>query len=213
VRREQGTATVEALALSLLMAALLAVVIVQISSSPPTKAARSLDSLLARRLRCAPAEPAPCWQDPLTLAYGRSVAGAVRALAPPPVAVAAPDGLRVAPVDFRYCRHETCAVPGERPGLTVSNRRMTAFVSVTDRRRAGGAAQIDYWLYRPGVGWSRVTRRLTSPEIERYAATPLLDSAVPALVALETLPGRDSFRFSTREQPPWRGLVRSVYPG
>ena len=213
MRREQGTATVEALALSLLLAALLAVVIVQISSSPPTEAARSLDSLLARRLRCAPAEPAPCWQDPLTVAYGRSVAGAVRALAPPPVAVAAPDGLQVAPVDFRYCRHEACAVPGPRAGLTVSNRRMTAFTSIADRRRSGGELEIDYWLYRPGLGWTRVTRRLTTADVERYAGTPLLEADIPTLVPLETLSGRDSFQFSTTEEPPWQGLIRTVYPG
>ncbi len=202
----------ESLGLSLLLAAILAGLIAQFASAPPGDAARSLDETLARRLRCAPAEPGPCWRDPLTLAYGRALAGAVRALAPAPVAVRAPDGLRVAPVDFRYCRHETCAVPGSRPGLTASNRRMTAFVSVTDRRRAGGAAEIDYWLYRPGLGWSRVTRRIGSAEVERYASTPLLDSDIPILVPLETLPGRDSYPFSAREQPPWLGLVRSVYP-
>ncbi len=213
MRREHGTATVEAVALSLLLAALLGVVVAQLASSPPTDAARSLDSQLARRLRCAPAEPGPCWQDPLTVAYGRSLAGAIRALAPSPATVVAADGLRVAPVDFRYCRHETCAVPSPRPGLTASNRRMTAFTSAIDRRRSGGGVEIDYWLYRPGVGWTRVTRRLDSAELERYASRPLLESDVPTLVPLETLPGRDSFQFSLREQPPWRGLVRTVYPG
>ena len=213
MHRERGSASVESLGLALLVAAALGALVVQLATSPPNGAAQSFNSLLARRFHCAPAEPGPCWRDPLTAAYGRSLAGAVRALAPPPRAVTAPDGLAVAPVDFRYCRHETCAVPGGRPGLTVSNRRMTAFVSVTDRRRAGGEAEIDYWLYRPGLGWSRVTRRLTTADVQRYAATPLLDSDVPVLVPLETLPGRDSFQFSTTEQPPWRGLVRSVFPG
>jgi hypothetical protein len=204
---------VEALGLSLLMAALLGAVVVQLASSPPTDAARALDATLARRLHCAPAEPGPCWRDPLTLAYGRSLAGAIRALAPPPVAVAAPDGLPVAPVDFRYCRHETCAAPGPRSGLTTSNRRMSAFTSAIDHRSAGGDVELDYWLYRPGIGWSRVTRRVGSAEVARLASTPLLESDIPTLVPLETLPGRDSFQFSMREQPPWRGLVRTFYPG
>ena len=202
----------EALGLSLLVAALLGAVVVQLASSPPTDAARALDATLARRLHCAPAEPGPCWRDPLTLAYGRSLAGAMRALAPAPAAVAAPDGLPVAPVDFRYCRHETCAAPGPRPGLTTSNRRMTAFTSATDRRRAGGDVELDYWLYRPGFGWSRVTRRLGSAEVERLASTPLLDSDIPVLVPLETLSGRDSFQFVAGEEPPWRGTITSIYP-
>jgi hypothetical protein len=213
VVRERGSASIESIGLVLLVAAALGAIVAQVASSPPVDAARSFNTLLARRLRCSPAEPGPCWQDPLTTAYGRSLAGAVRALSPQPQPVISPDGLRVAPVDFRYCRHETCAVPSERAGLTTSNRRMTAFVSAEDRRRAGGGVEIDYWLYRPGLGWSRVTRRLTTTDVESYASTPLLDSAVPVLVPLETLPGRDSFQFSAGEEPPWQGLVTSTYPG
>jgi hypothetical protein len=211
-RSERGSASVESVGLTLLVAALLAALITQLASSPPTDAARSLDAALIRRLRCAPAEPGPCWRDPLTLAYGRPLAGALRALAPAPETVTAPDGLQVAPVDFRYCRHSTCAVPGPRPGLTTSNRRMTAFTSIEDRRRAGGEAELTYWLYRPTLGWSRVTRRASSAEVESLASTPLLESDVPRLVPLETLPGRDSYLFAGNEQPPWRGLVRSIFP-
>ena len=212
-RSERGSASVEAVGLSLLVAALLATVITQVVSSPPNDAARELGATLARRIRCAPAEPGPCWRDPLTLAYGRPLAGVLRALAPAPGAVTAPDGLPVAPVDFRYCRHSTCAVPGERPGLTTSNRRLTAFTSIVDRRRAGGGVELTYWLYRPGLGWSRVTRQASSADVARLASTPLLDTAIPALVALETLPGRDSYEFAAAEQPPWRGLVETHYPG
>lgn len=209
---ERVSASVEYVGLILLVAALLATVIVQLVTSPPTDAARDLGSTLARRIRCAPAEPGPCWRDPLTLAYGRPLAGAVRALAPDPIAMSGPDGLPIAPVDFRYCRHETCAAPGPRPGLTTSNRRVTAFTSVEDHRRAGGEAVITYWLYRPALGWSRVVRHASSADVERYATTPLLDSDVPVLVALETLPGHDSYEFSADEEPPWRGRVRTVYP-
>jgi hypothetical protein len=211
-RAQRGAASVEQVGLILLVAALLGTVIAALGASPPTDAARSLGSLLARRIRCGPAEPGPCWRDPLTLAYGRPLAGAVRALAPDPAAVIAPDGLAVTPVDFRYCRHETCAVPGANPGLTTSNRRMTAFTSVEDRRRSGGDAVITYWLYRPGLGWTRVTRRVGSAEVAEYASTPLLESDIPVLVPLETLAGRDNYEFGEDEQPPWRGQVRTVYP-
>ena len=40
-------------------------------------------------------------------------------------------------------------MPGPRPGLTASNRRVTAFVAVDDRRAGDGFAEITYWLYRP----------------------------------------------------------------
>ena len=105
-------------------------------------------------------------------------------------------------------------MPGERPGLTSSNRRVSAFTSVVDRRRAGGQVEITYWLYRPGVGWTRVDatrqRRRTSPTI---ASTPLLETANPRLVPLETLPGRNHYAFPRSEEPPWRWQVESVYPG
>ncbi len=211
-RAQRGAASVEQIGLILLVTALFGTVIAELAASPPTDAARELGAALARRIRCAPAEPGPCWRDPLTVAYGRSLAGAVRALAPPPAAVTAPDGLAVAPVDFRYCRHEGCAVPGRKPGLTASNRRLTAFTSVEDRRRAGGLAVVTYWLYRPGLGWTRATRRLSSAQVAEYASTPLLDTDIPVLVPLETLPGRDSYEFSEEEQPPWRGRVRTIYP-
>jgi hypothetical protein len=84
---------------------------------------------------------------------------------------------------------------------------------VVDHRRSGGGVVVTYWLYRPGVGWSRVTRTATTADIAAYARTPLLDDAVPRLIALETLPGRDSYGFPADETPPWRGQVGSRYPG
>jgi hypothetical protein len=116
-------------------------------------------------------------------------------------------------VDFRYCRRESCAVPGERPGLTNSNRRVTAFTSIVDRRRAGGPAEITYWLYRPRIGWDRVAREATSDYVAAHASTPLLESDNPRLVPLETLPGRNHYDFPQTEEPPWRWQVQSVYPG
>jgi hypothetical protein len=213
LRHNRGAATVEQVGLVLLVAAMMAALIAAIAASPPTDEARELGLALARKLRCGPTMPGPCWQDPLTVAYGRPLAGAVRALAPPPRAIRARDGTPLEPVDFRYCRSESCAIPGPKPGLTASNRRVSDFVSVTDQRRSAGSVEITYWLYRPALGWSRVRRDVSSDDVAALASTPLLDDAVPKLVPLETLPGRDSYTFAAGEEPPWRGLVHTRYPG
>ena len=213
LRSERGAATVEHAGLVLLVAALMAALVASVAGSPPTPAARELGSTLARKLRCAPALPGPCWEDPLKRAYGRPLAGAIRALAPSPRAESAADGSPLLPVDFRYCRSESCAIPGPRYGLTASNRRVSDFVSVADHRRAAGDVEITYWLYRPTLGWSHLIRRARSEEVAALASTPLLDTAVPKLVALETLSGRDSYTFRAGEEPPWRGRIGTRYPG
>jgi hypothetical protein len=208
---ESGAATVEHAGISLLLALALLAAIAAVAAGGH-ESGRELGSTLARKLRCAAVGPGPCWRDPLTEAYGRPLAGAVRALAPAPVARAGPAGEPLLPVDFRRCRSATCAAPGPRPGITASNRRVTAFVSVLDRRRSEGVAEIVYWLYRPGVGWEQVTRLAASGDVAAMASTPLLDSAVPALVPLETLDGRNQYEFTAAEEPPWRWEVESVYP-
>jgi hypothetical protein len=210
---ERGAATVEHVGLVLLVVLLIIGAVAAIVAAPPNDAARRLGSALDRKIRCPARLPDPCWQDPLTAAYARSVAGAVRALAPVPSVVAGSSGVPLLPVDFRYCRSESCAVPGERPELTASNRRVTAFTAVEDRRRAGGDVRITYWLYRPTIGWDQVVRRAGSAEVERYASTPLLESANPVLVPLETLYGRNHYDFPPAEEPPWRWAVPSAYPG
>jgi hypothetical protein len=215
VRRssEQGAASVEQVGLVLLVALLLLAAISALAAGPTDDQGRELGATIARRLRCAPRLPGPCWRDPLTEAYGRPVAGVVRALAPQPGAVATPSGLALLPVDFRYCRRQSCAVPGERTGLTRSNRRVSVFTSVVDRRRAGGQVEITYWLYRPGAGWTRATRHASAADVANHASTPLLETANPRLVPLETLPGRNHYQFPQAEEPPWRWQVGSVYPG
>jgi hypothetical protein len=70
---------------------------------------------------------------------------------------------------------------------------------------------IDYWLYRPTIGWERIVRRLSTAELAGYAKTPLLESADPVLVPLETLLGRDDAEFRAGEAPPWRGQVESLW--
>lgn len=205
-RSQTGAATVEHAGLSLLLALLLIAAIAALASGSD-EAGRELGSTLARKIRCAAVGPGPCWRDPLTEAYGRPLAGAVRALAPAPVTRAGASGAQLLPVDFRRCRSESCAVPGDRPGLTASNRRVTAFVAVDDRRRAGGVAEITYWLYRPTLGWEAEVRTASSADVARLASTPLLESDVPVLVALETLPGANHYDFVAGEEPPWRWQI------
>lgn len=194
------------------MVALLLTAGIAALASGADESGRELGSSLARKLRCAAVGPGPCWRDPLTEAYGRPVAGAVRALAPDPVAQAGPGGVALLPVDFRHCRSASCAAPGSRPGLTASNRRVTEFVSVADGRPGGGPVTITYWSYRPTIGWDSTVRRADSARVAELAGTPLLDDAVPALVALETLAGRNHYDFAPGEEPPWRWRIESVYP-
>lgn len=184
------------------------------ATSGPLEGARELGSALGRKLRCAARGPGPCWRDPLTEAYGRPLAGLVRALAPAPRTRPGPGGAPLHPVDFRYCRRESCALPGERsPKLTASNRRTTAFVSIDDRRRSDRTLTVTYWLYRPTLGWERIEREATSDDVARHAKTRLLADDVPVLVALETLAGRNHYDFPAREEPPWRWQVEGRYPG
>lgn len=212
-RSENGAATVEHVGLVVLIALLVMGTIAALVAAPPTEEARRLGSQLDRRIRCPARLPDPCWRDPLTEAYGRPLGGLVRALAPQPRPVAGTSGAPLLPVDFRYCRSESCAAPGDRTGLTASNRRVTAFTSMADDRRSGGGVEVSYWLYRPGIGWDRAARTASSADVDRYASTPLLDSATPVLVPLETLYGRDHYDFPPGEEPPWRWQVQSVYPG
>lgn len=199
--RERGAASVEHAGLALLLALLVVATLAAVAAGP-FDGARDLGTTLSRKLRCAAVGPGPCWRDPLTVAYGRSLAGAVRALAPAPRAK-----LGLLPVDFRSCRSASCARPGARPGLTASNRRVSAFVAVADRRPLGGVAEIVFWLYRPTLGWERIARQADDETVARLAPTPLLEQAVPQLLALETLAGRNHFDFPPAEEPPWRWQV------
>ena len=195
-----------------LVAVALLAAISAFAAGPSSEQRHELGSAIARKLRCAPRLPLPCWRDPLTEAYGRRLAGLVRALAPELPARSGPSGVPLVPVDFRYCRRESCATPSGRPGLTSSNRRVTAFTSVADSRRAGAGVEITYWLYLPRIGWDRIGRQAASADVAAHASTPLLETAIPRLVPLETLPGRNHYSFPPTEEPPWRWQVESVYP-
>ncbi len=208
----RGAASIEQTGLILLIALLMGAAISAIAARDP-EGGGELGSALARKLRCAPRLPGPCWRDPLTEAYGRPLAGLARALAPEPRGRPGPTGAVLVPVDFRYCRRPSCAVLGDRPDLTASNRRVTAFTSVIDDRRRTGTVEVTYWQYRPTIGWERVVRRASSAEVAASASTPLLESANPRLVPLETLPGRNHYDFPAVEEPPWRWRVEGVHPG
>jgi hypothetical protein len=211
-KREAGSASVEQVGLAALVALLLLAGIAAVAAGGDVDAGRSLAGALGRKLACAPRLPDPCRRHPLVAAYGWPLARLVRALAPAPTAVPGPSGLPLVPVDFRRCRRESCAVAAS-PHLTASGRRPTAFTEVEDRRRTLGWVEVGYWLYRPGLGWSRITRRATQVDVQAASNTPVLLRDDPALVPLETLPGRDHYDFPPGEVPPWRWQVKSRYPG
>ena len=113
-------------------------------------------------------------------------------------------------VDYRRCRQARCATPLPGPAglhLTAGNRRTAAFTVI--REDAGGGAAIEYWIYRPTIGWQLRSRHPDRETISALAPTPLLDVADPRLIPLETLLGRDEARFPAAEEPPWRGRVES----
>ena len=209
--RQRGAASVESIGLALLIVLLVAAVVAA-AVAGPLEGGRELASTVGRKIRCATQLPGPCWRDPLTVAYGRPLGGLVRAFAPSPAARPGPSGAGLLPVDFRVCRRESCATSIGSPRVTASNRRVTAFTSVRDRRRLSGLVEVTYWLYRPTLGWERIERRADAADVAAAASTPLLETQNPALTPLETLAGRNHYEFPPSEEPPWRWNVPSVYP-
>jgi hypothetical protein len=211
-RGERGSATVEQAGLAALIALLLCAAIAAVAAGGDVDAGRELAGTLGRRLACAPRLPDACHHDPLVPAYGWPLARLARALAPAPTALPGPAGLPLVPVDFRRCRRPSCAVVAG-PHLTASNRRTTAFTELRDRRRTGGSVELTYWEYRPGLGWRAVRRRATGADVAAAAGVELRADQDPALVPLETLPGRNHYEFPAGESPPWQWQVDARYPG
>jgi hypothetical protein len=210
--RERGSATVEQAALAALIALLLIAGISAIAAGGKVDAGRSLAGALGRRLSCAPRLPDACRHHPLVPAYGWPLARLTRALAPAPAALPGPSGLPLMPVDFRRCRSESCALAAGSH-LTASGRRTTAFNELFDHRGSTGWVEIVYWLYRPTLGWERIARRATQADVEAAADVEVLERDDPALVPLETLPGRNHYDFPAAERPPWQWHVPGRYPG
>ncbi len=175
-------------------------------------AGRALGGAIGRRISCSPRLPDACRHHPLVPAYGWPLARLARALAPPPLAKPGPTGLPLAPVDFRRCRRESCAVAAG-PHLTASARRTTAFTQLIDLRDSAGWVEVIYWLYRPGLGWERIDRRASQADVDAASAVRVLLQDDPVLVPLETLPGRNHYDFPAAEQPPWQWQVHGIYPG
>lgn len=210
--RQRGSASVEQAGLVALIALLLLAAIAAVAAGGEVDAGRSLAGTISKRLACAPRLPDGCHHHPLVPAYGWPLARLARALAPPPTATPGPTGLPLVSVDFRYCRRESCAV-GAGSHLTASRRRTTAFTQVDDRRRSLGWVELTYWLYRPGLGWERVVRRADQSQVEAAGSVPVLVQDDPALVPLETLPGRNHYDFPASERPPWQWRITGRYPG
>lgn len=213
---ERGAAGVEQIGLCALIALLLCAAIASVTAAGELGGGRELGSALARRIVCGPRLPDDCRHHPAVPAYGWPLARLVRALAPTPLTRTGPEGEPLVPVDFRRCRRPSCAVP--LPGaagthLTVSGRRTTAFTEVRDNRARDGTVTVSYWLYRPGLPWERIVRRASRGDIEAAGDVEVLVSDDPALVPLETLPGRNHYDFPATEEPPWRWRIRGAYPG
>jgi hypothetical protein len=210
--RERGAASVEQVGLVALIALLLIAAVAAVQAGGEIDAGRGLAGTIGRRLACAPRLPDACRHHPLVPAYGWPLARLARALAPAPAALPGPSGLPLVAVDFRRCRSESCAVAAGLH-LTDSGRRTTAFTELIDRRRSLGWVEFVYWLYRPGMPWQRIGRRAGQADVEAAAGTPVLASQDPALVPLETLPGRNHYDFPAIERPPWQWRVAGRYPG
>jgi Flp pilus assembly pilin Flp len=212
IESERGSASVEQAALAALLALLLVAGIAAVASGGKVDAGRRLADAIGRKMRCAPHLPDACSHHPLVPAYGWPLARLARALAPAPLALPGPSGLPLVPVDFRRCRRESCAVAAG-PHLTASRRRTTAFTEIVDRRRSSGWVELVFWLYRPSIGWEAVRRRATQADVEASAGTEVRAEDDPALVPLETLPGRNHYEFPASERPPWQWRVGGRYPG
>jgi hypothetical protein len=208
----RGQATIESAGLTALLAFLLVGVIAVVASGGEVKAGRELAGVIGRRIACGPHLPDACHHHPLVPAYGWPLARLARALAPAPEALPGPEGLPLVAVDFRRCRRPSCAVAAG-PHLTASNRRTTDFTQLLDHRDSDGTVELIYWEYRPSLGWRSLRRTAAAADISAASATEVLVTQDPALVPLETLPGRDHYTFPAAESPPWRWQVDPRYPG
>src|SRR4051795_11954979 len=171
---ERGSASVEQAGLAALVALLLIAAVAAVAAGGEIDAGRQLAGALGRRLACAPRLPDACRHHPLVPAYGWPLARLARTLAPSPEALPGPAGLPLMPVDFRPCRSESCAVAAG-PHLTASSRRVTAFTELVDRRASEGWVEVVYWLYRPTIGWQRLSRRATEADVQAASGTEVLE--------------------------------------
>jgi hypothetical protein len=209
---ESGSASVEQVALAALIALLLLAGIAAVATGGDIDAGRGLAGAIGKKMTCGPRLPDACRHHPLVPAYGWPLARLTRAMAPALVALPGPSGLPLMPVDFRRCRRESCAVAAGSH-LTASGRRTTVFTELVDHRASAGWVEVVYWLYRPSLGWEAVRRRATQADVEAAAGIEVRAEDDPALVPLETLPGRNHYEFPVGERPPWQWRVAGHYTG
>ena len=195
-----------------LVALLLLAAIAAVAAGGEIDAGRGLAGAIGRRIACAPRLPDACRHHPLVPAYGWPLARLARALAPAPEAKPGPRGLPLVPVDFRRCRRESCAVAAG-PHLTASRRRTTAFTQIDRPAPLARLGRDDLLALPPGLGWERIVRRAGQAQVDAAAGVPVLLEDDPALVPLETLPGRNHYEFPASERPPWQWRVHGRYPG
>ena len=157
--REEGQATVEWVALLLVVSLLLAALVAAGVRVPGAALAQAI----ASRILCAAAIADSCGDEPALIAvYGSEVGGLVREHMPSLLLERNSRGL---PVDFRRCRSTACG-DGSKRGVvrrTDEGLPVTAFVRVIDCRpdaaeatggagvdcagRGAGNLYIQYWLY------------------------------------------------------------------
>ena len=207
----RGSATAEQVGLVLIVCLALGGALFLLPGSLGPDAGRGLATRIANRIACGPLEPGPCRRHPAVEAYGATVAAALRAFVPGDLIRSDGEGRRLLPVDYRRCRIPSCAeVDPTRPelDLTLANRRTTLFTEVS---RTGGAVDLAWWSWRPGLGWE-VARRTVGPgELESARGTPVRLKDSPLLVPLEALDGRNHTRFGPGERPPWQWTVPSSH--
>jgi hypothetical protein len=140
---ERGQATVEWVALVLLVALALGALV----AFGPHVDGRSYGGFLARAIVCAVRGGCDQGRDALQLAYGQRDAALVREYAPN---IVYEPGEKEIPIDFRRCRATKCGDAPTDRSLDVSQTNTgvpaTAFTHVTHQ---GGSTFIQYWFYYP----------------------------------------------------------------
>ncbi len=160
-----------------------------------------------------PAFPSACRHHPLVPAYGWPLARLARALAPAARGPArplrpSPRPGRLPPLPPRKLRRRRGAPPDR---LGPPHHRLHPAPRPPPLRRLGRADLLAL-PPRPRLGAHRPPRR-PSPDRRRRATSRVLLKDDPALVPLETLPGRNHYDFPPGERPPWQWQVHATYPG
>ena len=174
--------------------------------------AATLAGAIGRRIACAPRLPDACRHHPLVPAYGWPLARLARALAPAPAAAAGP--LRPAarpgrlpplpPGELRRRRRP----PPDRLG--PAHHRLHPARATAATRSAGSSSTTGSTA--PASAGNGSSAAPTRRQVDAASRRPVLLKDDPALVPLETLPGRDHYDFPAGERPPWQWQVEAATP-